>query len=299
MLLPHKDKLEKLYENNKIPEDDRVRLGKMLKIYQRYRSGINRINFDSGFEKFCKLINRYSLILNYYFIYCSKNDFLYRQKGQLKLESSLLEEFMLDLIRKSLPPNIKDDFHIGPTRSFSRMFFKASLKYYGYGGLMEVKSKDQDVAVAKKLYIRTSFGEDFNNYEQQETFLSFFCIECKTNLDKTMFQESIGTAMELKASIPNAKYFIVCEWLDMTPINTKLTPIDEVIILRGKRLPQSIRENFGNRAGREDYKQSYKKFLLENPIKPERLSRIREHLLSAINVTPVLETEEVLRRGYF
>ena len=46
-----------------------------------------------------------------------------------------------------------------------------------------------------------------------------------------MFQEAAATALDIKTAIPGAAYYLLCEWLDMTPISTSTTAVDEIIIL--------------------------------------------------------------------
>ena len=68
--------------------------------------------------------------------------------------------------------------------------------------------------------------------------LAVLAAECKVNLDKTMFQEAAGTASRLKQGCPGARYYVLVEYLDMRPEDTRLTDIDNVFILRKvKRLP--------------------------------------------------------------
>src|SRR5258707_5790168 len=44
--------------------------------------------------------------------------------------------------------------------------------------------------------------------------------------DKTMFQEACATAHDTKSAVAGAKYYLLCEWLDMTPVSTAPTDID-------------------------------------------------------------------------
>ena len=91
--------------------------------------------------------------------------------------------------------------------------------------------------------------------------ISYFATEIKTNLDKTMFQEAAATAGELKRVSSGSKYVLLCEWFDMTPINTKLTAMDEVIVLRrAKRLGSNQRSNFSTAEGRCEKRQWYSVF---------------------------------------
>jgi hypothetical protein len=58
----------------------------------------------------------------------------------------------------------------------------------------------------------------FQNCQLIESNLGYVCAECKTNLDKTMFQEAVATSRDLKIAVPNSLYFLICEFLDMTPL---------------------------------------------------------------------------------
>ena len=51
-------------------------------------------------------------------------------------------------------------------------------------------------------------------------------------------QDTLITAQ----AVASARYLLICEWLDMKPIDTKLTSIDEAIILRWRRLPADFRD---------------------------------------------------------
>ena len=53
-----------------------------------------------------------------------------------------------------------------------------------------------------------------------------------------MFQEAAGTAARLKQGCPYAQYYVLNEYLDMVPEDTRLTAVDNVYLLRhAKRLP--------------------------------------------------------------
>src|SRR2546423_15509958 len=68
-----------------------------------------------------------------------------------------------------------------------------------------------------------------------ELFLSVLSAEVKGNYDKTMFQECCGTASRLKQGCPSAKYFVLVEFLDMEPEDSRLTDIVNVFLLRHAR----------------------------------------------------------------
>jgi hypothetical protein len=122
------------------------------------------------------------------------------------------------------------------------------------GGGMAIKTKYQDFALTKKIYLKSSYSENFDVDKtiSISTNLGFIVAELKTNLDKTMFQEASATAHDVKLAVSGAKYYLLCDFLDMTPISSSATDIDEVIILRkDRRIPTKIRENFSTYQGRK------------------------------------------------
>lgn len=114
-----------------------------------------------------------------------------------------------------------------------------------------------------------------------------------------MFQEASQTAGELKRAVPGAKVLLLCEFPDMTPISTRLTPIDEVIVMRrAKRLASNIRANYSTAAGRKANRAAYSQFLADHPIDEGCVRRVVEHIKECF---PENEPGEntVLSRGYF
>ena len=123
--------------------------------------------------------------------------------------------------------------------------------------------------------------------------------EIKTNLDKTMFQEASATANDLKLALPNSRYFLLCEWLDMTPISTAVTAIEEVIVLRrARRLPANVRRSFSTATGRVENRQAFKQYLVEHPLAPEAFRRFLSHLKRLFGDGYENE-QDVLNRGWF
>lgn len=114
--------------------------------------------------------------------------------------------------------------------------------------------------------MKASHNRDFNDSISCEGNIAYVAAECKTNLDKTMFQEGAATALDVKLSVPGAKYFLLCEWLDMSPISSSLTAIDEILILRkAKRLSSNIRSAFSTAKGRNRNRVFFVNHLDDNP----------------------------------
>ena len=257
-------------------------------------------NSDEILKRMVDLLNEYKLFIEMDVIFDSENDFLYRQKGQLKLENSIIEEFLPHLICPEILPEISDmEIEVGPTTTFSSIYFTSSLGDFVPGPGLKIRTKAQDFAIFKRLYLKASFFSDFSEEIIESTYIAYVAVECKTNLDKTMFQEATATAHDVKTSVPGAKYYLLCEWLDMTPISTAPTDIDEVIILRkAKRISSNIRKNYSTYEGRRKHRNEHYRYLKENPIHYDMIQRFLTHIKKLISKENLIE-EDVIKYGYF
>jgi len=244
------------------------------------------------------LLNDYKLYIDVDLIFDSNQDFLYRQKGQLKLDNTILEEFLPILVTTVLVNQLQDyDLLFGPMTCLSGIQFKSEIVDDQPGGGMRVGEKNQFFAISRKLFIRTSHHPDFQKAVTRETHIAYVAAECKTNLDKTMFQEAAATALDVKIVVPAAKYYLLCEWLDMTPINTSTTAIDEILILRkAKRLSSNVRQAFNTAKGRRQNREFFVEYLKSNPLSVETFSRFLTHIHNLISDDA---EDDVLNRGYF
>jgi hypothetical protein len=95
-----------------------------------------------------------------------------------------------------------------------------------------------------------------------EVYLGYVCVECKTNLDKTMFQEAVTTSRDLKVAVPASLYFLVREFLDMTPVSITSTHIDDVLIVhKTKRMNSNVRQAYCTARDRKAHRSKYVEFL--------------------------------------
>lgn len=297
---PHGDKLAALQTNPKLPDDDRPRLEQMIERYRQWRDALTAApSGELEASSYVDQLSDYRLFLDMYLIYDSDHDFLYRQKGQLKIDNSVIEEFLPIFVSKMLP-GIDSAFELGPSGCFAGLYFSAPPGEYGHAPGMNLRKKDQDFAVAKRVFLQSSFDPAMKEeLESLETNLGYFCAECKTNLDKTMFQEATATAHDLKGAVAGAHYVLLCEWLDMTPISTVGTDIDEVLILRkAKRLSSNVRSRFASKAGREAARETYAGYLTANPFAVDVFERLLDHV-KAIDETDDPGESTTLERGYF
>ncbi|MGI2799902.1 Bpu10I family restriction endonuclease [Photobacterium damselae] len=296
---PHLDKINSAIQNTKMPAEGIQVLRDGLPRYNQWIRDMNAVEgtLEHKVSSMVALFNEYKYFMDFNQIFSSRVDFLYRQRGQLKLDNSIIEEFLPHLVSKCFTDINNVSF--GPTKCFSAAYFQTSLRSQGNGGGLSVRTKDQDFAIARKLYVKSSHRSNFEQSDSIETYLGYVTAECKTNLDKTMFQEATATAHDVKSALPGAKYFLLCEWLDMTPVSTAPTDIDEVLIMRkAKRINSNIRKNFSTIDGREEYSEWYSSFLRNNPFREEVFSRFIGHIESLLGDEDPAENN-VLEDGYF
>jgi hypothetical protein len=300
---PHYDKLAELLNNHKLPEEDRESVQQALEKYQEWMDKMDAIE-ATGDEKVASLVqavNEYKRFVELELIWDSEADFLFRQRGQLKLDNSVIEEFLPRLADPSVVPALEGHHYTtGPRTTFAAAYFVTTLTAPSKGAGLQVRRKDQDFTISRSAYIQASHDPAFPAADTvlHQVYLAFVAAECKTNLDKTMFQEAVATAHDLKIALPGARYFLLCEWLDMTPISTGATDIDEVIILRGKRLGSHVRSRFASSVSRKESREWYEQFLADNPIRVSSIQRFVDHLRTLFEAREPDE-DDVIGRGYF
>lgn len=295
---PHGAKLRSLLENERLPEADRPRVKRAVERYDRWLDDLVAAGSDVGRLVSCADAYRRSVTLD--LIFDSTEDFLYRQKGQLKLDNSVLEEFLPRLVGQVFSDEISGlAVTVGPATVFSRLRFESDLATRIPGGGMEVMAKDHDFALCRPLYLKASHEEDYTGARESRTNIAYLAAEIKTNLDKTMFQEASATARDLRMAMPGSRYLLLCEWLDMTPIASVGTAIEEVIVLRkAKRLSAEVRRQFATAAGRIASREMYEDRLRSHPLAADAFRRFLKHVGRLLGEGPPAE-EQVLERGWF
>jgi len=302
----HGEKLTATLINDKLPAGDKDAVEAAIHEYSAWIQIMEDISADSLPSLVSHLVdalNAYKYYIDVNLIFDSTNDFLYRQKGQLKLDNTVVEEFLPILVQKSLNLMVPESaIDIAPqTPTFSSAFFNSSLRSPSVGGGLTIKTKNQDFALSRKLYLRSSYSEEFDIDKTVtiETNIGYILAEIKTNLDKTMFQEASATARDIKLAVSGSKYYLLCDYLDMTPISSATTDIDEIIILRKvKRVNSNIRARYSTYEGRQALREEYIKYLLDNPYSSELFHRVIMHILAQFSNDALIEAD-VLNDGYF
>ncbi len=298
---PHLEKLNAVLANDKLPHSDRPRVEETIRRYHAWTEQMRQVGGEPEevIEQVVTLVNEYKLYVDVDLIFDSPENFLYRQKGQLKIDNSIIEEFLPWLIGPAVLPELADGVEVGPTRCFSALYFRSALDNPGSGGVPTLRAKDQDFAVSRTVYIRTSYDASFADCATQDASIAYVAAEIKTNLDKTMFQEACATAHDVKSAVAGSKYFLLCEWLDMTPLSTGGTDIDEVLILRGaKRLPSNVRQHFSTYAGRQERRDEYVAYVHAHPLRSDVFGRLVDHIRGLLADEDPME-KDALEKGYF
>lgn len=291
---PHREKLIAAIDNPKSRADVSL-LRQALAAYGSWIDGMTNLT-TSGKRRvldMTRLLNEYKNLLEVEIIARQGSAFLKRQKGQLKLDNSVMEEFLIHIvdprILSALPP-FKLEF--GPKTAFMTFSFRPS-SIASLAGKPEIviKEKAQDFTIGRTIHYKMSPNENFPVAETDKgnIFLSVLSAEVKVNFDKTMFQECCGTASRLKQGCPSAKYFVLVEFLDMEAEDSRLTDIDNVYLLRhAKRLPSDKRSILA------EVERQHKDF----PIDGEVIYRFVEEIESFLEAV-WHDPAEALRRGSF
>jgi hypothetical protein len=290
----HKEKILAAIENPKAKEDIDL-LKEALLAYEVWNKKTLALTSTGNqrIQELTALLNEYKDYLEIDLIAAKGSAFLKRQKGQLKLDNSVMEEFLVHLINPNIITNLPNfDLEAGPQTAFMSLAFRPSrIANLNEKPEIILKVKDQDFTIGKAIHYKFSTDSDFNTKTTTEGkfHLSVLSAECKLNYDKTMFQECAGTAARLKQGCPIAKYYALVEYLDMQPEDTRLTEIDNVFLLRkAKRLP------FEKRNILTEIKAQHKNF----PISSDVISMFVAEIQNFIDAS-WYNPDEALARGSF
>ncbi len=174
--------------------------------------------------------------LNCYYDFINQPKFR-KEKGskegfasQSKFHSTLIEEFMYHLLSPIPKLSNKKNIDLGPTRAYSNLYFAPSnLESFEENSGLSINTKNQDFAISKKIELSTSLTKD----KPQKLNVPIISIECKTYLDKTMFEGSVATAEKIKRGNPYSLFFIVTETYEVSAdVDPIYSDIDQIYVLR-------------------------------------------------------------------
>ncbi len=292
-LTPYKEKLIAAIANPKA-KADKALLDEAYEAYKKWIADLNALTSkgDKRIEEMTTLLNGYKDYLEVELIAKQGSPFIKRQKGQLKLDNSVLEEFLTHFVNPDILDNLPSGIETGSQTAFMSLSFRPTdIASLNKKPEIVLKQKDQDFTIGKSIYYRFSPDSTFQNKVTLDgkMFLAVLAAEVKVNYDKTMFQECSGTASRLKQGCPLSKYYALVEYLDMQPEDVRLTDIDNVFLLRkAKRLPYEKRSVY----------QEVKKLHEDFPISSEVMKMFVGEIQNFINAT-WYDPSEALKRGSF
>lgn len=177
----HGEKIVAAIESEKLPANDKSRLEAALQKYDEWIVKLETADaptVDALVEELVNLLNEYKLYVDVDLIFDSTEDFLYRQKGQLKLDNTVIEEFLPIFVRKCIVKEFgKCEVDVGSqTATFSSAYFESSLSSPAIGGGLRIKTKDQDFSMSRKLYLKSSYTSTFEEAKTSTVTTHFgFC----------------------------------------------------------------------------------------------------------------------------
>jgi len=141
---PHLEKLNATLANDKLPPADKPRIEAAIVRYNKWIADLNAVTGtpQKRIRAVVALLNAYRLYIDVELVFDSTQDFLYRQKGQLKLDNSVIEEFLPHLVQPATLPEIRGhEVVVGPATCFSSVYFSTSLEVPVVGGGLEIRAR--------------------------------------------------------------------------------------------------------------------------------------------------------------
>ena len=184
------------------------------------------------------VIEKRVTLLNDYYDFFARYDSSHAQKiddifsAQSKFRSTVLEEFLAILLYDAVGECLKGvpdpGVEIGSVKAYANLYFYSkNFAAFATEPSIGINVKDQDFAIYRNVKIRMDDGEPIL------TSVPVVAIECKTYVDKTMFEGAAATAEKLKAGNPYTMFGIVAETYE---IDRSFIPaysrVDQVYILR-------------------------------------------------------------------
>jgi len=230
--LIHGDNIKDKISKGKNPKN-RILL---IKIRSKYKHWNNENMKITGITK--KDIGKKVKLLNNYKHFIE--DAIYKkEKGrsqgftsQSKLHSTVIEEFMYYLF-KNIPKLSNKHLYWGPKGAYTNLYFSpVNIDKFERDSSIIINVKNQDFSISKEIILKSKVSNS-DNWIEKELYVPIVSIECKTYLDKTMYEGSVSTAERIKKGNPYCIFLIATETYDVgKDVDPKYSSIDQIYILR-------------------------------------------------------------------
>lgn len=235
--LNHKIRAEKQPENKKLLEEVNKKYiewkEKNLKI-----TGLNR----EDIEKKTKLLNDYKKFIDQPKFKKEAGN-RYGFTSQSQLHSSAIEEFMYYLF-KDIDKLINKHIYWGRTQAYTNLYFAPpSIDSFEENSNIVINVKNQDFSISKEVILKSRVFNN-ENWQENKIYVPIVSIECKTYLDKTMYEGSVSTAEKIKKGNPYCIFLIVTETYEVSlNVDPKYSSIDQIYVLRKENRNNPIYED--------------------------------------------------------
>lgn len=103
-----------------------------------------------------------------------------------------------------------------------------------------INVKDQDFSISKEIILKSRVSNN-ENWQESKIYVPIVSIECKTYLDKTMYEGSVSTAEKIKKGNPYCIFLIVTETYEVSlDVDPKYSQIDQIYVLRKDNVKNPI-----------------------------------------------------------
>lgn len=189
-----------------------------------------------------ELLNNYkSFINNPIYKKEAGNNFGFTSQSQL--HSSVIEEFMYYLF-KDMEKLENKNMSWGRTHAYTNLYFAPpSIDAFEEGSNIVINVKDQDFSISKEVILKSRVSNN-ENWQQNTIYVPIVSIECKTYLDKTMYEGSVSTADKIKKGNPYCIFLIVTETYQVSlDVDPKYSSIDQIYVLRKDNIKNPVYED--------------------------------------------------------
>jgi hypothetical protein len=232
--ISHKIASEKKPQNQKLLREIDVR-------YFKWKEETLKITgtSESDIKKRVKLLNDYKSFINQSKFRKEKGQ-RYGFTSQSQLHSSVIEEFTYYLF-KDIGKLSNKHINWGRTEAYTNLYFAPpNIDEFENNSNIVINVKNQDFSISKEVILRSRV-KNSKNWQENKIYVPIVSIECKTYLDKTMYEGSVSTAEKIKKGNPYCIFLIVTETYEVRlDVDPKYSSIDQIYVLRKEKATNPI-----------------------------------------------------------
>jgi len=224
--LEYKIRVEKRLENKKLLDEIKIK-------YHKWKEDNLKITGTTkeDIKEKVKLLNIYKTFIDQpEFKKESGNKYGFTSQSQL--HSSVIEEFMYYLF-KDIGKLTNKHIYWGRTQAYTNLYFAPpSIDAFEESSNIVINVKNQDFSISKEVILKSRVSNN-ENWQENKIYVPIVSIECKTYLDKTMYEGSVSTAEKIKRGNPYCIFLIVTETYEVSlDVDPKYSSIDQIYVLR-------------------------------------------------------------------